>query len=67
MTILSKEIIKILRKLTTPGLVQTVPFDTKRKVAYRLSNIIDAPVGWALNDKPWILTEAGRDVLGEKK
>jgi hypothetical protein len=67
MSALPQEIIEILRNLTTPRLVETVPFDVKAKVAYRLSNVIEPPIGWAVNDEPWTLTEAGLRAWADAK
>ncbi len=57
----------LLLALSTPGWCETVPFDIKVKVAKRGWRFIEPPRGWAVNDEPWTLTEAGRDVLGEKE
>ena len=57
----------LLLALSTPGLCETVPFDIKAKVWKRGWRFVEPPRGWAVNDEPWTLTEAGRDVLGEKE
>jgi hypothetical protein len=58
---------ELLLALSTPGSCETVPFDIKAKVWKRGWPFIEPPIGWAVNDKPWTLTEAGRAALGEKE
>ena len=58
------ELIKILHNLSKMGKVQSVPFDVRLKVAYRLPHLITTPNGWAVSNKTWTLTDIGRRAMG---